>query len=151
MTSLPVDLWTLLLPFLTWRDTAAMRCVCSAWRGVVNEAKKLHPEWRSTVLGPSANGSESLELLRANHSRWADTRFTPDLVLLSAASKDPRPWHSGGYWEEVIAAIEEAKLLPPTCRIVGLFTTDTVLGRTDEVDEEAGESAVSLSISVAHR
>ncbi|KAE8909053.1 hypothetical protein PF005_g19879 [Phytophthora fragariae] len=154
VTSLPSDLWTLLLPFLTWRDTDAMLCVCCEWRKVVSEAKKSFPEWRSTVLGPSANGSESLELLRANHLKWADTRFAPDLVLLSAASQDCSPWHSGGYWEEAIAAIEGAKLLPPRCKIVGLFTMNSVLGRPEEdedVEEDpTGSSAVTLSISIAH-
>ncbi|ETM31063.1 hypothetical protein L914_21287 [Phytophthora nicotianae] len=150
-TTLPSDLWTQFLPFLTWRDTSAMLSVCCEWRRVVNEAKKLHPEWRSTVLGPSVNGLESLELLRANHLKWADTRFAPDLVLLIAASIDPSPWHSGGYWEEVVAAIEEARLLPPACRLVMMFTLNAVLGtREDEVEEEGSSSAVTLSISVAH-
>ncbi|KAG7378537.1 hypothetical protein PHYPSEUDO_009950 [Phytophthora pseudosyringae] len=154
-TALPSDLWTLLLPFLSWRDTAAMRCVCCEWGHVVSDAKKLHPEWRSTVLGPSANGSESLELLRTNHLRWADTRFAPDLLLLSAVSQDPSPWHRGGYWDEAIAAIEEAKLLPATCRIVGVFTVNAVLGAREDgeevtEDDETGSSAVTLSTSVAH-
>ncbi|KAG2766161.1 hypothetical protein JG687_00007036 [Phytophthora cactorum] len=151
VTTLPSDLWTQLLPFLTWRDTSAMRSVCCEWRRVVDEAKKRHPEWRSTVLGPSVNGLESLELLRINHLKWADTRFAPDLVLLSAASKDPSPWHSGGCWEEVVAAIEEARLLPPTCRIVMMFTLNAVLGTIEEMEEEeTSSSAVTLSISVAH-
>ncbi|OWZ10069.1 hypothetical protein PHMEG_00017139 [Phytophthora megakarya] len=131
-----------------------MCCVCCEWRQVVTAAKKVHPEWRSTVLGPASNGSESLELLRTNHLNWADTRFAPDLVLLSAASKDPSPWHSGGYWEVAIAAIEEATLLPPTCKIVGMLTMNAVLRTSeDEPDEESEErdsSAVTLSISVAH-
>ncbi|GMF11078.1 unnamed protein product [Phytophthora lilii] len=154
VTSLPADLWTLLLPFLTWRDTSAMSCVCCEWRSVVTDAKKLHPEWRSTVIGPCANGDESLELLRTNLLEWADTRFAPDIVLISAASKDPSPWHSGGYWEEVIAAIEEEELLPRRCKIVGLFTMNAVLGGETEGDEDLMEempaSAVTLSISVAH-
>ncbi|KAG6586905.1 Avr1b-1 avirulence protein [Phytophthora cinnamomi] len=130
-----------------------MLCVCSEWRQVVAEAKKSRPEWRSTLLGPSANGSDSLELLRTNHLKWADTRFAPDLVLLSAASKDSSPWHSGGYWEEAIAAIEEAKLLPPRCKIVGVFTMNAVLGLEEgeeEVEEDTNDSAVTMSISVAH-
>ncbi|CAH0493660.1 unnamed protein product [Peronospora farinosa] len=132
-----------------------MLCVCTEWRNVVTEAKTLHPEWRSTVLGPSANGSESLELLRTNHLKWADTRFAPDLILLSAASKDSSPWHSGGYWEEAIAAIEEARLLPPNCRIAGVFTMNAVLETSEEEVEEqegraASSSAVTLSVSVAH-
>ncbi|KAF1794359.1 Leucine-rich repeat domain, L domain-like [Phytophthora cactorum] len=151
VTTLPSDLWTQLLPFLTWRDTSAMRSVCCEWRRVVDDAKKRHPEWRSTVLGPSVNGLESLELLRINHLKWADTRFAPDLVLLSAASKDPSPWHSGGCWEEAVAAIEEARLLPPTCRIVMMFTLNVVLGTSEEMEEEeTSSSAVTLSISVAH-
>ncbi|KAL4155450.1 hypothetical protein PRNP1_007560 [Phytophthora ramorum] len=151
VSSLPADLWTLLLPFLTWRGTDTMLCVCSEWRNVVNEAKKLHPEWHSTVLGPSANGSESLELLRANHLKWADTRFAPDLALLSAASGDSTPWQSGGYWEEAIAAIEEEKLLPSKCRIVGVFTMNAVLGDSEEVEErDTSSSAVTLSITLAH-
>ncbi|KAL3661578.1 hypothetical protein V7S43_013338 [Phytophthora oleae] len=149
-TTLPADLWTRLLQFLTWRDTTAMLNVCSEWRNVLNSAKKLHPEWKATVLGPSSNGSESLELLRTNHLNWADTRFPPDLVLLSVASKDPSPWHSGGYWEEAIAAMEEAKLLPRTCRIVGIFTMNEVLGTSEEKEGEMDSSAVTLSISVAH-
>ncbi|KAK1932315.1 hypothetical protein P3T76_012309 [Phytophthora citrophthora] len=150
-TTLPADLWTRLLPFLTWRDTTAMLTVCSEWRNVLKSAKKLHPEWKSTVLGPSSNGFESLELLRTNHLNWADTRFPPDLVLLSAASKDPSPWHTGGYWEEAIAAIEEAKLLPLKCRIVGFFTMNEVLRKNEQdAEEERGSSAVTLSISVAH-
>ena len=151
-TSLPSDLWTQLLPFLTWQDTNAMLCVCTEWRHVVTAAKTVYPEWRSTVLGPSANGSESLELLRTNHMKWADTRFAPDLILLLAASKDSSPWHSGGYWEEAIAAIEEARLLPPTCRIAGVFTMNAVLETSEEEQEEtaASSSAVTLSVSVAH-
>ncbi|KAG1696376.1 hypothetical protein DVH05_018507 [Phytophthora capsici] len=125
--------------------------VCREWRNVLKAAKKLHPEWKSTVLGPSSNGFESLELLRTNHLNWADTRFSPDLILLSAASKDPSPWHSGGYWEEAIAAIEEAKLFPLKCRIVGFFTMNQVLGKNEEEEEqERDSSAVTLSISVAH-
>ncbi|GMF37774.1 unnamed protein product [Phytophthora fragariaefolia] len=153
VTSLPSDLWTLLLPFLTWRDTSAMRCVCSEWRQVLTEAKTLSPEWRATILGPSANGADSLELLRTNHLKWADTRFAPDLVLLSAASRDPCPWHSGGYWEEAIAGIEEAKLVPPTCKIICVLTMNAVLGREDEEVGEEGDSntsAVTLSVSIAH-
>lgn len=150
VATLPSDLWTQLLPFVTWRDTSAMRCVCCEWRRVTEEAKKLHPEWRSTVLGPSGNGLESLELLRSNHLEWADTRFTPDLVLLSAASKDPSPWHSGGYWEEAAAAIEEARLLPPTCTIIMMFSMNAVLGTSESDEGEGSSSAVTLSISVAH-
>ncbi|CAH0476082.1 unnamed protein product [Peronospora belbahrii] len=153
-TSVPSDVWTQLLPFLTWQDTNAMLCVCNEWRKVMTEAKKLYPEWRSTVIGPSLNGFESLELLRANHLKWADTCFAPDLVLLSAASRDSSPWHTGGYWEEAIAAIEEARLLPPGCRIAGMFTMNAVLGTIkrgeEEQDEAALSSAVTLSVSVVH-
>ncbi|CAI5727987.1 unnamed protein product [Peronospora destructor] len=132
-----------------------MLCVCTEWRNVVTEAKTLYPEWRSTVLGSSANGSESLELLRTNHLKWADTRFAPDLILLTAASKDSSPWHSGGYWKEAITAIEKARLLPPNCRIAAVFTMNAVLETSEEKVEEqegtaASSSAVTLSVSVAH-
>lgn len=152
VATLSPDLWTQLLMFLTWRDTNAMCCVCCVLNRIVNEAKKWHPEWRCSVLGPSVNSVESLKLLQRNYLQWADTRFPPNLVILSAASKDSTPWRKGKYWENAIAAIEKSRLLPRACRIVGVFSMNAVLGSTEEVEmnDKGDEISVTLSISVAH-
>lgn len=150
LAAFPSDLWTLLLPFLTWRDTTRMSGVCNEWRRLVTTAKQSHPEWRTTVLGPSVNSLASLDLLQTNHLNWADTQFAPNFILLSAASNDLSPWHRGKYWDHAIATLEKARLLPPKCRIVGMLTRYPVLGSNGVQNEDRKNRAVSLSVIVAH-
>ncbi|RLN86182.1 hypothetical protein BBJ28_00022062 [Nothophytophthora sp. Chile5] len=130
--ALPSDLLALVLPFLTWKATNAMLGVCSSWKSTVLSAKARHAQWKATVLGPAASVAASLELLRANHKNWMDTRFAPNLVLLTIASQESAAWQKGAYWEQAVAALEEQRLLPLGCR------------------RDAPSTAVTLSIAVAH-
>ncbi|KAI9912456.1 hypothetical protein PsorP6_006336 [Peronosclerospora sorghi] len=148
--SLPRDLWNrFVFPYLRWRDTNSLCGVCSELRRIVSEAKRQTPEWRTTVLGPSATALASLELLQRNHLDWVETRYAPDLVLLFAASQDPKPWRGGSYWKEAMAAITEARLLPQKCKIVGMLTMKAAVRMNDELAHVVTHSTVTLSISVA--
>uniref|UniRef100_M4B7E8 FIST domain-containing protein n=1 Tax=Hyaloperonospora arabidopsidis (strain Emoy2) TaxID=559515 RepID=M4B7E8_HYAAE len=151
--SLPFDLWTQkVLPCLTWRDTSVVSCVCSEWHNVTTAAEPMSSEWRTTVLGPAATANESLDLVRANALQWVDTRFVPTLILLVAASHDTTPWRRGKFWQDVVAIMEQAKLLPFRCHVIGILTKNAVVQNVEKstVKKMDIDSAVTLSISVAH-
>ncbi|RLN92712.1 hypothetical protein BBJ28_00012173 [Nothophytophthora sp. Chile5] len=151
--ALPSDLLALVLPFLTWKATNAMLLVCSSWKSTVLSAKARHAQWKATVLGPASSASASLELLRTNRKNWMDTRFAPNLVLLTIASQESASWQKGAYWEKAVVALEEQHMLPIGCRVVGTFTTHAVLGPQtveEEPERDAPSTAVTLSIAVAH-
>ncbi|CAI5739784.1 unnamed protein product [Hyaloperonospora brassicae] len=157
-SSLPFDLWAQkVLPFLTWRDTRALGRVCSEWRNVATAAETMSSEWRTTVLGPAATVSKTLDLVRSNASHWVDTRFVPNLILLVAASDDVTPWRRGQFWHDVVAIMEQAKWVPPRCHFIGILTRNAVVTGVEKVtDNVAGDSVygppggVTLSITVAH-
>uniref|UniRef100_A0AAV1UBI3 FIST C-domain domain-containing protein n=1 Tax=Peronospora matthiolae TaxID=2874970 RepID=A0AAV1UBI3_9STRA len=150
-TSLPCDLWTQkVLPCLTWRDTSVVSCVCSEWHNVTTGAEPMSSEWRTTVLGPAATANESLDLVRANALQWVDTRFVPTLILLVAASRDTTPWRRGKFWQDAVAMMEQAKLLPFKCHVVGILTTNAVVHDVEQSTVKNMDTAVTLSISVAH-
>lgn len=161
--TLPPEMVALFFPLLTWKDTSAMALVSVSWHRLTMENKRAHYEWKNTVIiGQTAN--ESVEMLLRNERGCLNTRFAPNLVIVSVGSGASAAFKTGSYWKSLAQTLEGGKLVPLGCPVVTLYTPMGVMGTGGEAnptaaceyEEELGEygdspsKTMTLSITVAH-